>query len=170
MNLEYFFDQVKACIYILPMVKNFEEPIGNRVDQIMREAEDRLQLFYKSYGEWDGKSKRPSKKKSKGKSIDDLDDSLVDQDPFLDKLPNKTKIINRPFKNALPEIFSPPPSPIVADLPKNNEVSFEGLSSREIIQKVKEITGVAITICVKSKINVIRHAVIILKEKGFTVK
>jgi len=66
----------------------------------------------------------------------------------------------------VPEVIPP----IAVDLPKNNEVSFEGLSSREIIEKVKTITGVAITVCVKSKINVIRHAVIILKEKGFDVK
>ena len=149
------------------MIKKFEKPIGSRLDQIIREAEDRLHFFYKTYGEWDGKGKKSSKKKSS----DDREDDTIDQDlcrknSFLD---SKTKKINRPdvMPDVVPEVL--PPS-IVAEPPKKNEVSFEGLSSREIIEKVKTITGVAITICVKSKINVIRHAVNILKEKGFDVK
>jgi len=160
------------------MIKKFEKPIDSRLDQIIREAEDRLHYFYKTYGEWDGKGKKSTKKK---KSIDREDDTL-DQDLFLENslpdrtpnktlgrtiVPSKTKKINRPYVlEVVPEVIPP----IAVDLPKNNEVSFEGLSSREIIEKVKTITGVAITVCVKSKINVIRHAVIILKEKGFDVK
>ena len=58
---------------------------------------------------------------------------------------------------------------ITHDISVGNQVSLIGKSAKEIIDIVKEKTGHHITICVKSKGSVIRHAILKLKEKGFSV-
>ena len=133
----------------------------NSIDRIVQEAEERLNRFYKAYGE-----DKPKEKSQKTKSP-----------------PSKGKIINRPYR---PEILTSTDSTVIQnllidtkissqpeptiELGSQNEVSFENLKSKQIIDLVKDLTGITINICVKSKKNVIRHAVNILKEKNIPVK
>jgi hypothetical protein len=74
--------------------------------------------------------------------------------------------ITKPVTKPTPQPFSienwSPPAPVKEKLSLN----IKGLSSREIVELIKKETGEAITICLKSKQNVIRHAKIILKKKG----
>jgi len=51
---------------------------------------------------------------------------------------------------------------------KESHVPLETMSSSSIIKLVEEKTGVKITICVKSKKNVIKHAMKILKEHNIS--
>ena len=52
----------------------------------------------------------------------------------------------------------------------SNEVELAGLSSLEIIKKVKDLTGEQIKVSPKSKKSVISHAIKILKDNNMTVK
>jgi hypothetical protein len=167
----------------------------DRIGEIIENAERRLKAFYSSYGEWDGKkiSKKDSKESEKDKF--DKENNIKTKDCFFKNGPvSKPKIIKRigpEFEkemNELKEINTPKESVYFNDkmighsnqkeqkIPKkssNNlaidpsKIFFEGLSSREIINKIKDLTGEHIKICVKSKKNVIKHALNILKEKGF---
>lgn len=136
----------------------------NTIDRIVKEAEERLNRFYKAYGEdipKEDKSKKLEKPSSPGKIIYrpiHSEDLTSNPPPFIfhsltETKPNLKKEIQRPKKDI-----------------KKDEVSFENLTSREIITLVKNLTGITINICVKSKKNVIRHATNILKEKGFPIK
>ena len=77
-------------------------------------------------------------------------------------------------KPTLPKPTLPKPQPFsitdwappVTQVKEKLSLNIKGLSSREIVELIKKETGEAITVCVKSKQNVIRHAKIILKKKG----
>jgi len=57
----------------------------------------------------------------------------------------------------------------VEDIKTSEEVQLDGLNARQIIDLVKELTGQEITICIKSKINIIRHAKIHLEMAGYKI-
>jgi hypothetical protein len=80
-------------------------------------------------------------------------------------------------KPTLPKPTLPKPQPFsitdwappVTQVKEKLSLNIKGLSSREIVELIKKETGEAITVCVKSKQNVIRHAEIILNKKGMTL-
>lgn len=206
------------------------EIVESKVDQIVREAEERLNRFYAAYGEnvkgLRKKEKKeekdvvvklssnpPPKTKSKPKIIyrpvnaviepEDYDyipptpkpptelpkreavetiNRIIDEVPVIPrKIVSDREVTVEEEKNfLLREIFRDPTEEEKTALSNKLSEAFSkvltpdkvvdltGLTSREIINKVKDLTGELITICVKSKINVIRHAKIILEKKGFT--
>jgi hypothetical protein len=87
--------------------------------------------------------------------------------PIINKIESKKPTIDKIM----------PKEPIVEQIvPKKviPEVSFEknefsNMSAREIVSLVKEKTGQDITVCLKSKIVVIKHARRILAEKGIVL-
>lgn len=180
----------------------------DRLEEIVKEANEKLDLFYSAYGEWNGSGKVSSTKSSRkrckhvgclkvvprdddssyckehqrqqsliAKRIEsEIDmDGLDDLDPLHEAPISRTKIINRPLPPKVepqPKIIKPVKEerPLPPAKPSRKVISFEGFSSRQIIAHVKELSGKDITICVKSKINVIRHAKLILEPLGYTVK
>lgn len=78
----------------------------------------------------------------------------------------------KPVTKSKPQPFSietwTPPRQSTTPTPVDEKLSLniKGLNSREIVELIKKETGEAITICLKSKQNVIRHARLILKKKG----
>lgn len=152
----------------------------DRIEQIVKDAEQRLKAFYSSYGEWDGKKEKVLKKNIENpEEIDLVEEKDTENYFFKDGPVSKPKIINRidtPKQEIIEEekVFftlkeiEEPGFNFAVD-PSGVKISFKGLSSREIIDKILYLTGEHIQICVKSKKNVIRHAINILKEKGFTI-
>lgn len=212
----------------------------DRIEEIVKEAEKRLDAFYGYYGEWDGKRKKGDKKKKK--KDEETEDDDFEPEELISEKPEKSEKKGRPskkylfddieeedasesdlfskelskedendfFKNGpiaepkvIKKIESPKKKPVIVKkseskshrikpvkkletkkrrgLSENlsldsardssgNVINFKGLKSIEIINKVKELTGEHINICVKSKKNVIRHAIIILKERGYIIR
>jgi hypothetical protein len=111
-----------------------------KVEEIINRAFKDLDRFYKDYGE-DEEPKKTTPKKS------------VTKEP-----PSKT-VVNRPIYTTTYKAMIPKP-------PKKLSLNIKGLSSREIVDLIKKETGESITVSLKSKQNIIRHAKIILKKKG----
>lgn len=133
------------------------------IKKITEEAKQKLDRFYKIYGE-------------------DIPKKTVNSEPFFsDGRPIRAKIINRPNipdsdikpTESKPKPTDLKPKPVELKSKPNltsSEVSFENLSAKQIVSLVKDLTGVTIEICIKSKKNIIRHASLILKERGIPYK
>jgi uncharacterized protein YpmB len=140
--------------------------LSDKLEAIVQKAYVELDKFYKIYGNDD---KNPDKK------------ILLAPAKVKVKLSKRTKIITpTPEPETIgtetmePELGIETTEPVLEIVePKEasvNLVSFDGLASKDIIAKVLELTGEKITICVKSKKNVLRHAGIILAKHGYTMK
>jgi hypothetical protein len=129
----------------------------NKIDEIIASAYKDLDRFYENYGEYKEKPKTKSTRKKilfdQGTSEEQL---LHTQ---LKKAPPSPVPVNYPVYSTTYKAMIPKPK-------KKLSLNIKGLSSREIVDLIKKETGEAITICLKSKQNVIRHAKIILKKKG----
>jgi hypothetical protein len=141
--------------------------LNGKIDEIVKQAYLDLDKFYKVYG---GDSEKKPQEKSKLSSKSQ---------------PSRVKIITptpkEPEMDAIAEIIiSVPKEPEMVDhvaccevtdsLGNQEPIIFDGMASREIIARVQELTGEKITICVKSKKNVLRHAGIILAKHGYVMK
>lgn len=116
----------------------------NKIDEIIARAYKDLDRFYENYGDYKERL-RPQLKHKR---------TLFDQGTS-EELQLYAKL-----KKA-------PPSPALVPKPKKKlSLNIKGLSSRDIVELIKKETGEMITVSLKSKQNVIRHAKIILKKKG----
>jgi hypothetical protein len=157
--------------------------MNSRIDDLVNKALSDLDRFYSNYGEYKPKSSpkldKPEKvahkkacfcqfpgcyKKTEPKKTFCSQHILENKFNKQEAIKSTPKIIYRPA--ILPD--SEPPQPVPPP-PKELSINIKGLSSRKIIDLVKKETGELITICVKSKKNVIRHAKIILQKKGYTL-
>lgn len=146
--------------------------ITNRVDEIINQGLKDLERFYKNHGDWDGPKPKP-KPKSKW---DEKEKIPVPTEP------KQSSLCQYPgcFKKARPNPqgycalhnsakFFPVPYTIPPTVIRKLSININGLNTRQIIDLVKKETGEQITVSVKSKKNVIRHAKLIFKGKGCMV-
>jgi hypothetical protein len=147
-----------------------------RVNQILSEAEERLEYFYRSFGEWDGQGKPPEFKPKKRRKCKHSGCSRLvvkDSDYCIEhksKPKNLVDIINEmdpTYKGPEKKIEAPvknKPKPSKKPAPKGPAM-FDGLNAKEIIKMVKEKVGKIIKVSVKSKKSVIKHAMRLLGER-----
>lgn len=121
---------------------------GDRIDGIIRDAEDRLEYFYSVYGEWDGSGRPPLKKKSNKKKC---------------RYPGCPRMLLKGSR----EVFCKEHEEKKA---APGKVSFKGLKAREIVDLVKARTGRRITLSLKSKKAIIKAAGVIFKASGYVVE
>jgi hypothetical protein len=87
-----------------------------------------------------------------------IEDQSIEEEPIVTILPEKSK-----------EVVVPVVVKSVEEIKTSGEVQLDGLNARQIIDLVKNLTGQEITICIKSKINIIRHAKIHLEKAGYKI-
>jgi hypothetical protein len=157
-----------------------------RIDAIVEKAYKYLDRFYENYGEEAPKGKSPIPPTRGKVTFDDTTfegkKTLVHcKRPGCLEIPRKgNRFCDLHFNvKATPKQSKrrPKPQPFsitnwtppVIQVKEKLSLNIKGLSSREIVELIKKETGEAITVCVKSKQNVIRHAEIILNKKGMTL-
>jgi len=127
----------------------------SRVDDIVKAGLEQLDYYYEAG------DKRPRRKKCDQGGCFKMVGSKVAFCPLhRKKAPSLLLGIYDPDKSTA---VSPPPEPVPI------RVILKSMSATQIIKKVFELTGETITICVKSKNNVVRHAKAILRRKNFEV-
>ena len=145
-----------------------------RMDQILKEADERLELFYSYYGDSDGckKVKKGEKKKcqvlycNKFVPTGSSSKCCTFHQKKNEGVSSKTFPSLEKGSSTIPRI-----SQIINSIPKKitKEVDLRGLNAREIISKTYGIIGIQITVSPKSKNSVIRHAQALFIEKGYKV-
>ena len=156
--------------------------MNSRIDDMVNRAFSDLDRFYSNYEfkpKPSSKLDKPEKvahkkacfcqfpgcyKKSEPKKTFCSQHILENKNNKQETIKSTPKIIYRPV--ILPN--SKPPKPVPPP-PKKLSINIKDLSSREIVDLVKKETSELITISLKSKKNVIRHAKIILQKKGYTL-
>jgi len=148
--------------------------LSDKVEEMVQKAYVDLDKFYKIYGNDD---KDPNKK------------IPVPAKAKPEKTSRRTKIITLTPEPEEPELevakseLAPEigielevakseltPETVEPEEASVNLISFDGLASKDVIAKVLELTGEKITVCVKSKKNVLRHAGIILAQHDYKMK
>jgi len=140
------------------------------VDQIVREADERLNLFYSYYGDWDGckKVKKGERRKCQvsycKKSVPTGSSSKV----CLFHQKKKAGILDKPKGTnktvRMADAFNNVPQKIIT-----KEVDLRGLKAKEIISKVFGLIGKNITISEKSKSRIIKSAQELFIKEGYKV-
>ena len=136
-----------------------------KIDAIVQAGLDQLERFY---GADDESMKRAKKKKCGRNGCYETVRQGVAFCP-LHRKSNIPFLIGKNDPNKFRSITTPPKEPVRVAPVEPVRVILRGLSARQIIDRVKELTGETITICVKSKANVIRHAKIIFGKKNIDV-
>lgn len=133
----------------------------DKINEIVEEGLKRLEHFYKIFGE-----ERTSKKESIIKSDNNCffkDGPTVHKKINLVKEENLQKPIVQYYR--LSENFCLD----FATSPLGKKIRFKELMAKNIIEKIKDLTGEEIKVNLKSKKNVIRHAILILQKYNYKI-
>lgn len=91
-----------------------------------------------------------------------IEDQSIEEEPIVTTLSEESKEV-------VVQELQPVVVKSIEEIKTSKEVQLSGLNARQIIDLVKELTGQEITICIKSKINIIRHAKVHLEMAGYKI-
>ena len=144
-----------------------------RIDEIIARAYHDLDRFYQNYGEEVVSIRRPKRHSVESKVSTPEELEILKElkkkkppahckHPGCKRLPKKgNRFCDLHYKKS--EVQE---GKVKGRPSKKLSLNIKGLSSREIVDRIKKETGEKITVNLKSKQNIIRHVKIILKKRG----